>query len=283
MSSTLDQLPDLSSEIAISEEKIKSYRRDGHVCVRKICSQKELDAFFTPIAETLETYRKERRKLEDRDTYHKAFLQVGNLWTRNEAVKKFVLARRFGKIAADLMGVDGVRLYHDQALFKEPHGGPTPWHQDQFYWPIEGNNTITMWMPFTEATVEKGAMTFASGFQNDGPMTQLAIGDESARFFSKKLRDEDLTLKTYELNPGDATWHGGWTPHKAPGNSTDEMRPVMTIIFVDADARVSEPMNDKQPMDMKAFFPGLKPGDVISSHLNPCVYHKDSTKIDKRS
>src|SRR5947209_7477366 len=82
-----------------------------------------------------------------RDTYGKAFLQIMNLWERDEAVRRFALARRFGKIAADLMGVDGVRIFHDQALYKEPGGGFTPWHQDHIYWPLDTNNTITLWMP----------------------------------------------------------------------------------------------------------------------------------------
>ena len=58
-----------------------------------------------------------------------------NLWAVDDAVKQFTLAKRFAKIAADLLGVDKVRLYHDQALYKEPGGGFTPWHQDQYYWP----------------------------------------------------------------------------------------------------------------------------------------------------
>ncbi len=279
MSLSVDQLPDLSGEIQVPRDKAAAFQRDGHVCVRNICTQEELDAYYEPIAETLEKYRKEKRKLEERDTYHKAFIQVGNLWTHDERVKRFVLARRFGRIAAELLGVDGVRLYHDQALFKEPGGGHTPWHQDQFYWPIEGNKAITMWMPFTEATIEKGAMSFASGFHERGPLIQMGISDESAHWFSRHLRENDVTLKTYELNPGDATFHGGWTPHKAPGNSSGEMRPVMTIIFVDADGKVGEPMNDAQPVDMEAFFPGLKPGDTISSHLNPVIWHKDASRI----
>jgi hypothetical protein len=65
-------------------------------------------------------YNTEKRKLEDRDTYGKAFLQTMNLWDVDEDVKKFTLAKRFAKIAADLLGVEKVRIYHDQALYKEP-------------------------------------------------------------------------------------------------------------------------------------------------------------------
>ena len=50
--------------------------------------------------------------------------------------RSFVLARRLARIAAELLGVHGVRLYHDQALYKEAGGGITPWHADQYYWPL---------------------------------------------------------------------------------------------------------------------------------------------------
>ena len=32
---------------------------------------------------------------------------------------------RLGKMAADLAGVDGIRIWHDQALIKPPWGNPT--------------------------------------------------------------------------------------------------------------------------------------------------------------
>lgn len=279
MTLAVEELPDLASEIEVPRKKIDEYERLGHTIVRNICTKAELDAYFPHIAGALDKYKKEKLALKDRDTYHKAFIQVGNLWVRDEFVKRFVLARRFAKIAAELMQVDGVRIYHDQALFKEPGGGHTPWHQDQFYWPIESDKCITMWMPFDHAPIEKGSMAFASGLHKQGPLVHLPISDESSKWFSDYMKDNDIPLATYELNPGDATWHSGWAPHKAPGNSTDQMRPVMTIIYVDADGRVGEPLNSFQPKDMEAWFPGLKPGDLINTHLNPCVWHKDPTKI----
>lgn len=43
--------------------------------------------------------------------------------------------------------VKGVRVYHDQALNKEPHGGYTPWHCDGFYWPVQSDKIVTAWIP----------------------------------------------------------------------------------------------------------------------------------------
>lgn len=103
--------------------------------------------YETIISDLVRELNDQDKPLEERDTYGKAFIQIGNVWEKDESVRQFVLARRFAKIAADLMGVEGVRIYHDQALFKEPGGGHTPWHQDQIYWPLDTEHTITMWMP----------------------------------------------------------------------------------------------------------------------------------------
>src|SRR5262249_18585095 len=131
------------------------------------------------IVDAVARLNRERRPLAERDTYGKAFLQTTNLWELDDTVRRFVMARRFARIAAELMGVEGVRLYHDQALFKEPGGGPTPWHQDQYYWPLDTPHTITMWMSLVDASADMGTMTFASGSQRDGYLADLAISDAS--------------------------------------------------------------------------------------------------------
>ena len=86
----------------------------------------DLAPFRAAIVATADQHRTESRPLRERDTYGKAFLQIFNLWTRNETVRRFVLAPRFAEVAARLMGVEAVRIYHDQALFKESGGSQTP-------------------------------------------------------------------------------------------------------------------------------------------------------------
>lgn len=279
MSTQEATLPDLSNPFELAPSAHQEYLKQGHAVVRGLASREEAAAYLPHIADALEKNKKEHRKLEERGTYHKAFIQVGNLWELSAKVKKFVFARRFAKVAADLMGVDGVRVYHDQALFKEPGGGPTPWHQDQFYWPIDTDKTITMWMPLCDCPLEMGSLVFASGQHTHGAFAQLAISDESAQTFSGLAKEKEWPLRIYELGMGDATFHAGWTPHKAPGNSTDRMRPAMTIIYHAHDARISEMANSAQPMDLERWFPGLKPGDPCASPLNPILWHRDESFI----
>src|SRR6266536_146932 len=146
----MDDVPDLASPYLLAAELIERYRRDGHVLVRDVCTAHEVAAYRQAIVTAVRRLNNEQRPLAERDTYGKAFLQTTNLWEADATTRRFVMARRFARIAAELMGVDGVRLYHDQALFKEPGGGPTPWHQDQYYWPLDTQHTITMWMPLVD-------------------------------------------------------------------------------------------------------------------------------------
>jgi ectoine hydroxylase-related dioxygenase (phytanoyl-CoA dioxygenase family) len=183
-----------------------------------------------------------------------------------------VLARRFAKIAARLMGVKGVRLYHDQALYKEGGGGRTPWHQDQYYWPLLTDRTITMWMPLVDLTTRMGVMSFASGSHRAGYLGTLPISDASQSFFQDFVRERGYPLvHGVDMAAGDATFHSGWTLHSAPPNDTERMREVMTVIYFEDGAVLMEPDHAHREADLKAWFPGQAPGETAGSRLNPRI------------
>lgn len=266
-------LPDLSSERPLTFAEKESFRAKGHILLRGLATTDEVAAYRPIINQAAERYNTETRALAERDTYGKAFLQIMNLWTLDEGVKRFALARRFARVAAELMGAGGVRIYHDQALFKEPGGGPTPWHQDQHYWPLDTNKMVTMWMPLVAVTRNMGIMSFASGSQQIGCLGDLPISDRSEAELRRVVEERGLSVETYDdLQPGDATFHAGWTLHSSPGNSTKTMREVMTIIYHDMNARLIEPDSKSRQDDIDRWLPGLKPGDLAASPLNPIAY-----------
>lgn len=272
MSDARDSLPALDSPYPLTAGQIASYRNDGHALLRGVASAAEVAAFRPAIAELVWADARRMGKLEERDTYHRAFVQVANLWECSATVARFTHARRFARIAAELMGVAGVRLYHDQALFKEPGGGATPWHQDQYYWPLDNDNCVTMWMPLVDVPVEMGALTFASGSHRDGCLAALAISDESEAALRAIVERRGYPIVNAPLVAGDATFHAGWTLHTAPGNQSDVVREVMTVIYIADGTRIIEPDNPHRPADLARWFPGLAPGDSAASELNPLVY-----------
>ena len=269
----MPSLPDLSSDYELGVDECVAYQRDGHVLLRGAASRDEVSAYRSVITSAVAQHNSEDRPMAERDTYGKAFLQTMNLWLVDEGVKGDTLARRFARIAAELMGVDRVRLYHDQALYKEAGGGLTPWHQDQYYWPLGTTNTVTMWMPLVDVSVEMGVMTFASGSHVDGFVGALPISDESEEKLRAHVLDKGFRLsEPVDMSAGDVTFHAGWTLHSAPGNDSDADREVMTIIYYADGAVTTEPANENQLNDLRTWFPGLKPGDVAATDINPVVF-----------
>ena len=182
------------------------------------------------------------------------------------------MSKRLAKVAADLLGVKNVRIYHDQALFKEPGGGPTPWHQDQYYWPIDTTNTITMWMPLVNINVDMGMLTFATGSQKKGSVFNTEISDESEAEFDKYVRENNYEIsRAKTMKAGDATWHYGFTIHNAPGNKSNIMREVFTIIYLAGDAKITQPKNSWQENDLNTWLMNKPVGTPADSELNPLV------------
>ena len=268
-----DCLPSLDDFITIDQQQIESFRTNGHTLVKGLLRPDEVPPYREAINEAAYKYNTEKRKLEERDTYGKAFLQIMNLWKVDEAVRKFTLAKRFAKVAADLLGVDNVRIYHDQALYKEPGGGFTPWHQDQYYWPLSTTNTVTMWMPLIDIDVDMGMLTFASRSHRAGFVENIEISDTSEALLNNYVRDKGFEITRAEtMHAGDATFHYGWTLHNAPGNkSADTTREVMTIIYFADGAQVTEPQNKHQENDRQVWLGGLQPGAKAASEHNPLV------------
>lgn len=265
-------MPNLSGEYPISEEQVKSYQQNGHIYLQGLTSAEEIRFYRKFILEAVEKLNTERRAMHERDTYGKAFLQIFNLWRANQVLRNFVLAKRFGNVAAKLMGVENVRIYHDQALFKEAGGGHTPWHQDQFYWPLDTNNTITLWMPLVDLTKEMGIMRFASGSHKKGYIVSREISDESEKFFTDYIKGYDFPIQGNDaVKAGDATFHSGWTLHHAPPNHTSTMREVMTIIYYADGTRILKPDNSYREADMITWLGGRQPGEDAASEMNPLV------------
>jgi ectoine hydroxylase-related dioxygenase (phytanoyl-CoA dioxygenase family) len=274
---TVATLPRLSEPYAVPSADVESYRRDGHVLLRAVASTAEVAAYRDVIRSTTLRLSEETRPLAERDTYGKAFLQVPNLWQHSAEVAQFVLADRYAGIAADLLGVDRVRIYHDQALFKEPGGGYTPWHQDAMYWPLDGRRCLTMWMPLVDITPDMGGLCFASRTNAAGALSDVHISDASEEHFETVLSAAGSTgarfpvVEPVPMRAGDATFHAGWTVHKALPNDSSTAREVMTVIWFEDGLRVLDPTNPAQWSDLATWLPGLAPDEPAASALNPTV------------
>jgi ectoine hydroxylase-related dioxygenase (phytanoyl-CoA dioxygenase family) len=257
---------------SIKAAQREEFRDNGHILIRGLLSPPEAAVYRPLVVDAVKRLRTERRRLSERDIYGKAYLQVMNLWRVDEGIRKLVLARRLGQVAADLLGVDNVRIYHDEALFKEPGGGPTPWHQDQYYRPVDTAATITMWMPLTDISLEMGMLTFASGSHKQGMMSDERITDESEVSYKRYIKENQFPVtRSAAMRAGDASWHYGNTMHSAPPNDSEKMREVMTVIYMADGARITRPANQVQTNEWNTWLMGLPPGRLAASELNPLI------------
>ena len=262
---------DLDRPYALDAGTIETFRANGFVRLKEVFSTEELGR-YAPEIERL-TLAKEARPLEERSTYGKAFLQVTNLWEQSEAARQFVFGKRLARIAAELLDVDGVRLYHDQSLMKEAGGGFTPAHADQYYWPLASDRVVTAWVPLQAVPEEIGPIGFYAGSHRFEFGRDLPISDESEARIGAEMERQGFALVDQPFELGEVSFHSGWTFHRARPNRADCPRSVMTIIYMDRDMRLEAPSAGQQA-DRDAFCPGVEVGEVIASSKNPVLFER---------
>ena len=264
----------LDKPYQLSSEQVRFYEKNAFIKLKEVLTPEVIAYFNSVITAKVAELNKVDVPIENRDTYGKAFLQLFNLWQEDNIIKKLVFSKRMAKLAMDLMQVEGVRLYHDQALFKEAGGGITPWHADQHYWPLSSDKAITAWIPLQNTTLDLGPLEFSAGSQNIILGRELSISDESESVIKKNLKINNFPHVLEPFDVGEVSFHSGWVFHRAGANTSNQTRKVMTIIYIDKNMILKEPENTGQLNDWKTWCPGAKIGEVIQSHLNPILYEK---------
>ena len=265
----------LDQPFTLTQEQIERFRKEGYIKLKNVLPPETLAHYGQEITAQVKALNRESRPVDQRDTYAKAFLQVMNIWTKSDLVKEFVSGRRIARIATELIGTRGVRLYHDQALYKEPSGGHTPWHVDQVYWPLSNENAVTAWIPLVAVPLEMGPLAFAVGSQKIKFGRDLTISDESERAIGEHLKLSNFPMDETPFDLGEVSFHYGFTFHRAGPNKGSHAREVMTVIYMDSEMRLVEPRSKAQQSDWDTWCTGAKIGEIINSPLNPVLYERD--------
>lgn len=261
---------ELDTHYPLTAEQVGFYAEHGYIKLKQVFSPALIERFRVLIGEHVAMRAAGTAPLAERSTYGKAFLQIGNLWTESEAIRPFVLSRRLAGIAAELMGTRGARIYHDQALYKEAGGGITPWHADQYYWPVDSEHMVTAWVPLQSTPRAMGPLCFSEKSHRFRLGRDLEISDESELTLKQAL--DRFRVEDGGFDLGEVSFHAGWTFHRAGANTTDRPREVMTVIYMEADMRLAAPANANQASDAGRWCPGVAIGEVIATPINPVVY-----------
>ncbi len=268
------RLNQLADPFTVTLEQRAFYQEYGFIKLKHVLSPEVLAYYGNLITEWVIRLNTLTKPMEERTTYERAFLQIMNLWRENDEIREFVFSRRLAQIAADLMDVSGVRLYHDQALYKEPSGGITPWHADQFYWPLASPKTVTVWIPLQETPMNMGPLAFAARSQHVEIGRDIEISDESERLLSDELQRMNFEMNDTPFDLGEVSYHAGWTFHRAGPNTSDVPRKVMTMIYMDQNQVIMQPRNSFQQADWETWLASYPVGSSPASDLNPVLYSR---------
>ena len=254
------------SQIKLSEDQINGFAEDGFIKIENVISTEFLPQIKKIIQSSVLIRKgKDERELKDKSQYEQSLLQCGYLCWDYTAVKDFVFAKRFAGIAKDLLKAEHVRIWHDQALFKEPGGRMTDAHQDCSYWPIaEPQFTLTMWLALTDVPVEKGCLYFYP--HTNDPKLKEYVDIFKNPHQPKLLKEVEKVF--VPLKAGDATFHSGLTFHGAGNNQTKEMREAMTIIYI-KDGVTFDASDERNKTHTSCV--GLSNGEIINTNYTPIL------------
>ncbi|UJR29386.1 hypothetical protein I4U23_010598 [Adineta vaga] len=256
MSSSLSVTPTLplvhpvTNPISVTSEDIDTYRQNGYHVVPNLLSPSQLEQWRTIIFNAVQdradkkykfaTVSEEDHTNVDFEYYDNVFTQRVNLWQTHSSVKELLLASGsvIGKIAAELEGIDCIRIWHDQALIKEPFANPTAWHLDVPYWSFTSLHAISVWIALDDATLENGCMYFMPQShkitehrfnESNKTFPEIKIGKNLSDIFTIYPELMKYPTVPVPMKAGSVSFHSGHLIHGAGANMTSGRRAAMTI------------------------------------------------------
>lgn len=267
----------------ITKEQVDSYQNNGFVVIDDFLTPDELDHWRTVVEDAVAERKGQKMpgkatKINEDDginadaEYHsKVFDQMINLWQTNKNVKEIMLDERIGRMAADLAQVDGIRIWHDQALFKRPWANPTSWHLDTPFWSFKDRNALSIWVALDDATFENGCLFFIPGSHKKTTFDNPGIGKNMDAIFATYPDLIKSKSVAAPMKAGSCSFHNGLTIHGALPNMTPGQRRAMTCAYM-PDGNVYNGIPNVLP---DTYLQTIHVGDELKNgEQNPLIYHR---------
>jgi hypothetical protein len=250
------------------------FRRDGFLHVPGVLTAAELALHGAAVDEAVSVRKRgDTRRFEDKSPYEQSFLQCQYIWEDFPGVRPLTFHPKIGELAAALIGAPRIRLWHDQALYKEAGGRETEAHTDQPYWPIAESDTATVWIPLGEVDESSGCMGYVPG-SHRVPAEFIDIFGTPGAGKALEARLADTPPVFVRCQPGDVIFHHGSTVHMAKANGSDRMRRVYTAIyFADGSHRAGERPHPSVDRD------DIERGAVIDGGATPIVWPLEGGRL----
>jgi len=263
---------ELSTPYCLTEGHHLAFRRDGFIRLPNVLSPKAVVRLRQELIRLLsKTFPENNRS--------NRFLSLEMMWIESPIIRMYVLSPRIAKISADLLSIKSIRLYHDNALSKEPGCGRTPWHYDDHHFPLETNDVVTAWIPAQPVPSAMGPLSFAKPLSVFNLVKNINFNKNDTSYDKKVaevFKANHVAIDSQPFAMGEASFHHNLSFHTAGDNMTSQSRIVLAnTYFADGARVINEPTMVSG--DWKKFIPGVDPGGIAASKLNPVCW---PTKIE---
>jgi ectoine hydroxylase-related dioxygenase (phytanoyl-CoA dioxygenase family) len=245
----------------LSPAEVESFDREGYLFVGPLLDEATVDRLRDELAhitlgnspgETV-SYDLATREAAPKQARIPYFF---NLWKTQPGFRAVAFSPVAARWAGQLLHSDRVRLLGDNAIVKAAHASNRlHLHQDFQSWPIATPDALTLWIALDDVTAANGAMTFVTGSHLRGERAPIdfSSGGVITRFDNGTSTQAGLTVKqlsrealppigdpeaegmpsvTFDLRPGECTFHHCLTWHGSPPNTTDRARRAFTSRYV---------------------------------------------------
>jgi ectoine hydroxylase-related dioxygenase (phytanoyl-CoA dioxygenase family) len=264
------------------QEQIEKYQNDGFLVIEDFLSPEELEFWRTALDEAVAkrggNKMPDRKEVygkgddADKSYYDNVFTQLINLWQDNDKMRQIMLDARLGKMAAQLAGVDGIRIWHDQALVKAPWANATSWHLDTPYWSFSDRRALSIWVALDDATYQNGCLFFIPESYHSTSFENPGIGKNMGAIFQTYPEFKSSKSVAAPMKAGSCSFHNGLTIHGAHANMTSGFRRAMTCAYMpDGNTfnGIQNILNDEQ-------IANLKVGNLLEdNNQNPLIYSRN--------
>ena len=249
---------------------VDRFRREGYVRLNSVLSPAACAVLRRAMRELLE--QEFRVRLDGSVTAR--FLSLDLMWLTDAIIRDYVLSPRIAGIAARLLDVPAVRLYHDNILSKEPGCGRTPWHYDDHHFPLDTHDVVTAWIPAQAIPADMGPLAFAADIDAYRMVTDVPFSKTDTsydRTVSEIFSQRQVPIYDEAFALGEVSFHHNLSFHTAGANRTRQSRLVLANTYFADGSRVME-RPTMVSGDWQKFMPGINPGEVVDSDRNPVCW-----------
>ena len=207
------------------------------------------------------------------------------LWRQSSWLADWLLEGPPAALVSRLLQRTDVWLLRDQTYFKTPGSEPTPWHQDGSFIPVDGLQSLTLWIPLNPIGPQSSPMHYLD-HSHRGCRLQREQRDDLD--FEGQLSDWVAAAEPVSLydamQPGDVLMHDTWCLHGSPRHQDQIDRLAVVVVYgygegvlaLDHSLASCGPLLRDQARLLRqanadACFPGLAQGSSLPALSNPFV------------